>query len=210
MLENRMTFQWFSCCSLLLFFLCTKAQVPDLKDSHLVKHKNGIEVYTATGGHGGLKLIKVSAEMTGSLERVKQIFTDIASQPEWVYGTRKAYLVKKQDENNLLYYNETGLPWPASNRDVVIRMMLETEPGLKKLVVRQEAEPGSVPANKGLVRVEHLSGLWRFTETGNNKLKATYSIDIDPGGSLPAFVVNMFVAKGPYETFIKLQQLLYR
>ncbi|HJW16900.1 MAG TPA: START domain-containing protein [Flavisolibacter sp.] len=210
MFENRMAVQWFLCSSLLLCFLCTKAQVPDLKDWHLVKQKNGIEVYTAPGGHDGLKLIKVSAEMTGSIERVKQIFSDIPSQQEWVYGTRKAYLVKKQDENTLLYYNETGLPWPASNRDVVIQMVLETEPGLKSLVVRQEAEPGSVPANKGLVRVQHLSGLWRFTETGNNKLKATYSLNIDPGGSLPAFVVNMFIAKGPYETFLRLQQLMRR
>jgi hypothetical protein len=208
MCETRMTFQWAFCCSLLLCFVCTKAQVPEQKDWHLSKQKNGIKVYTAPGGYDGLKLIKVSAEMSGSLQKVKQIFTDIPNQKEWVYGTRKAYLVKKQDENNLFYYNETGLPWPASNRDVLIHMVLEEEPGLKSLLVRQEAEPGMLPANKGLVRVKHLLGLWRFTEVGNNKLMAAYSLDIDPGGSLPAFVVNMLIAKGPYETFIKLQQLL--
>jgi DNA repair exonuclease SbcCD nuclease subunit len=203
-----MTFQWAFCCSLLLCFVCTKAQVPEQKDWHLSKQKNGIEVYTAPGGHDGLKLIKVSADMSGSLQKVKQIFTDIPNQIEWVYGTRKAYLVKKQDENNLFYYNETGLPWPANNRDVVIRMVMEEGPALKSLVIRQESEKGTFPANKGVVHVQHLSGKWIFTETGNKKLKAVYYLDIDPGGSLPAWIVNLFIAKGPYETFVKLQQLL--
>jgi hypothetical protein len=174
----------------------------------LSNKKNGIGVYTAPGGHDGLKLINVTAEMTGSLQRVKQIFTDISIQKEWVYGTRKSYLVKKQDENSLLYYNETGLPWPANNRDVVIRMEIEEDPALKSLVIRQESEKGTFPANKGVVRVQHLSGKWIFTETGNKKLKAVYYLDIDPGGSLPAWVVNLFITKGPYETFVKLQQLL--
>ena len=205
---NKMITQWILCGSLLLCYGCIQAQLLESKDWKLVKQKNGIGVYTAPGGHDGLKLIKVTAEMTGSLQRVKQIFTDISIQKEWVYGTRKSYLVNKQDENSLLYYNETGLPWPANNRDIVIHMVMEEDPGLKSLVIRQEADTGTLPLNKGLVRVRHLSGKWIFTETGNNKLKAFYYLDVDPGGSLPAWVVNLFIAKGPYETFVKLQQLL--
>jgi hypothetical protein len=200
--------QWILCGSLLFGYGCINAQVLESKDWKLAKQKNSIGVYTAPGGHDGLKLIKVTAEMTGSLQKVKQIFTDISIQKEWVYGTRKSYLVKKQDENSQLYYNETGLPWPANNRDVVIHMVMEEDPALKSLVIRQESEKGSFPANKGVVRVQHLSGKWIFTETGNKKLKAVYYLDIDPGGSLPAWVVNLFITKGPYETFIKLQQLL--
>jgi hypothetical protein len=205
---KKMIAQWIICSSLLLCNGYIKAQVLESKDWKLVKQKNGIGVYTAPGGHDGLKLIKVTAEMTGSLQGVKQLFTNIPIQKEWVYGTRKSYLVKKQDENSLLYYNETGLPWPANNRDVVIRMVMEEDPPLKSLVIRQESEKGSFPANKGVVHVQHLSGKWIFTETGNKKLKAVYYLDIDPGGSLPAWVVNLFITKGPYETFVKMQQLL--
>jgi hypothetical protein len=205
---KKMIAQWIICSLLLLCNGYIQGQVLESKDWKLVKQKNGIGVYTSPGGHDGLKLIKATAEITGSLQRVKQIFTDISIQKEWVYGTRKSYLVKKQDENSLLYYNETGLPWPANNRDVVIRMVMEEGPALKSLVIRQESEKSTFPANKGLVRVQHLSGKWIFTETGNKKLKAVYYLDIDPGGSLPAWIVNLFIAKGPYETFVKLQQLL--
>jgi hypothetical protein len=205
---KKLIIQWVFCSSLFLCFGWLNAQVPGAKDWHLVKQKNGIEVFTAPGGHDGLKLIKVMAEMSGSLQRVKEVFTNIPIQEEWVYATRKSYVVKKPDENNIFYYNETGVPWPASNRDVVVRMNLEADPTHKSLQITQEADPGALPVSKGLVRVKHLSGHWIFTETGNNKLKAVYFLDVDPGGSLPAWIVNLFIAKGPYETFVKLQQLL--
>jgi hypothetical protein len=205
---KKLITQWVFCSSLFLCFGWLNAQVPGAKDWHLVKQKNGIEVFTAPGGHDGLKLIKVMAEMSGSLQRVKEVFTNIPIQEEWVYATRKSYVVKKPDENNIFYYNETGLPWPASNRDVVVRMILVEDSSHKSLQITQEADPGALPVSKGLVRVKHLSGHWIFTETGNNKLKAVYFLDVDPGGSLPAWIVNLFIAKGPYETFVKLQQLL--
>ncbi|SHE34931.1 START domain-containing protein [Flavisolibacter ginsengisoli DSM 18119] len=207
---KKIIIQWILCSLLFLCFGCLKAQISERKDWHLVKQKNGIEVFTASGGHDGVKLIKVIAEMNGSLQRVKEIFTNIPLQESWVFATKKSYLVKKLDENSMLYYNETGLPWPASNRDVVIRMVIEKDASHKSLQIRQEAEPGNLPVNKGLVRVQHLSGHWIFTETGNNKLKTVYFLDVDPGGSLPAWVVNLFIAKGPYETFVKLQRLLNR
>jgi hypothetical protein len=207
---KKIIIQWILCSLLFLCFGWLNAQVPGAKDWHQVKQKNGIEVFTASGGHDGVKLIKVIAEMNGSLQRVKEIFTNIPLQESWVFGTRKSYLVKKMDENNMLYYNETGLPWPANNRDVVIRMVIEEDSSHKSLQITQEAEPGALPVSKGLVRVQHLSGHWVFTETGKNKLKAVYFLDVDPGGSLPAWIVNLFMAKGPYETFVKLQQLLNR
>jgi hypothetical protein len=35
-----------------------------------------------------------------------------------------------------------------------------------------------------------------------------YIFEIDPGGSTPAWLVNMFADKGPYETFKQLGEAL--
>ena len=35
-----------------------------------------------------------------------------------------------------------------------------------------------------------------------------YIFEIDPGGSVPAWFVNMFADKGPYETFKQLAETL--
>jgi hypothetical protein len=192
---------------LLLYCAIACAQVPAGAKWQLVKEGNGIKVYAAPAP-SGLKYVKVDAVLNGALSRVSEIFRDIPRQKAWVYGTRKSYLVKKTDSNHLLYYNETALPWPVNNRDIAVRMELKEDPAQNTLVVTQEDAPGAVPTHKGIVRVPHMSGNWQFRETGNGKLQAKYYLDIDPGGSLPAWVVNLFVAKGPYETFVKLQKLM--
>jgi hypothetical protein len=183
-----------------------QAQIPSRLNWHLAKQKEGIEVYTAPVENSGRKYIKVNAGLTGSLQDVKEVFQDIGRQKAWVYGTRKSYLVKKVDDKHLLYYNETNLPWPVSNRDVVIRMKLVEGPDRHSLAITQAAEPNAVPLNKGIVRVSHLSGYWQFREEGAGKLHAEYFLDVDPAGSLPNWVVNLFITKGPYETFVKLRE----
>jgi len=37
-------------------------------------------------------------------------------------------------------------------------------------------------------------------------VKIEYELQVDPGGKVPAWLVNMFATKGPFETFKKLQQ----
>ena len=194
----------------LLLFYGVRAQVPSGTSWQLVKEGKGIQVYTASAGSSGRKYIKATATLTGSLSRVQAVFRDIARQKTWVYGTKHAYLIQKTDDNHLLYYNETALPWPASNRDAAIRMTLAEDPARRMLAITQEGEPKAVPPHKGIVRVTHLNGNWTFREDGKGQLQVTYYLDIDPGGSLPNWIVNLFVAKGPYETLIQLRDLVGR
>jgi hypothetical protein len=43
---------------------------------------------------------------------------------------------------------------------------------------------------------------------GKGRLFIVYFLEMDPGGSVPAWITNMFVAKGPYETFSNLAEVL--
>jgi hypothetical protein len=183
------------------------AQVPAGLHWQLVKEGKGISVYSAPAP-SGLKYVKVSASMTGTLETVNAVFRDISRQPNWVYATRRVHLVQRIDNQHLVYYNETGLPWPVSNREVFIRMILNEDPALHTLIIDQEAVPSTQPVPKGLVRVARLTGKWLFRDEGKGRLHADYTLFVDPGGSLPAWVVNLFVVKGPYETFVKLRDQL--
>jgi hypothetical protein len=194
--------------ALLLFSTLSHAQVPSDTKWELVKEGKGIKVFTAPAGSSGRKNIKATATMTSSLNKVQAVFRDIAGQKAWVYATKQAYLIKKTDDDHLLYYNETALPWPASNRDIAIRMTLKEDPSSHTLAITQEGSPNAAPVNKGIVRVPHLQGNWKFREEGKGQLQVEYYLDIDPGGSLPNWVVNTFVAKGPYETLVKLRELV--
>lgn len=193
-----------------LLFNCTltHAQVPAGTTWDLAKDKNGIQVFTANAGSSGRKYIKVSAVLTGTIDKAEKIFRDIARQKDWVYATHQSSLVQKINDDQLLYYNETALPWPVNSRDIAIFMKLKEDPDHHTLTIKQEGRPAAVPVHKGIVRIPHLEGSWQFQEEGKGQLKTEYLLDIDPGGTLPSWLVNLFITKGPYKTFVNLQKLL--
>ena len=87
-------------------------------------------------------------------------------------------------------------------------MQIEDNASQHALIITQTGIEGLVPVHKGIVRVPHMVANWRFDKKSEQRLQAEYYLDIDPGGTLPDWVINLFVAKGPYETFIKLQKLV--
>jgi hypothetical protein len=57
------------------------------------------------------------------------------------------------------------------------------------------------PVPKDLVKVPYSKGSWSVTQLSKKTIHVDYILELDPGGSLPAWVVNLFASKGPLETF---------
>lgn len=174
----------------------------------LSKDKDGIKVYTATEGSSKFKSIKVEAVLTGTLQKLVQILRDVKKNKEWVYNTKQSYPIKQISANEVLYYSETELPWPVSNRDIPVRMRLNLNLENNTLAVMVTGEPNAVPLQKGIVRIPFFSSSWNVRYNGNNKISIIYYLKMDPSGNVPANVTNMFITKGPYETFENLARLL--
>jgi hypothetical protein len=96
----------------------------------------------------------------------------------------------------------------VSDRDMVVRMKAEHQPGLTWAKIESLAMPDFIPLRKERVRVPRSKEVWEITSLTDKKIKISYYLQVDPGGSLPPFLVNLFVTKGPYETFENLKQLL--
>lgn len=174
----------------------------------LTKDKNGIKVYTATEGSAKYKSIKVEAVLTGTLQKLVKILRNVENNKAWVYSTKQAYTLKEINANELFYYSETALPWPVNNRDIPVRMRLNLNTGDNTLKVTASGEPNAYPVQKGIVRVQYFKSSWDVKYDGKNKISILYFLKMDPSGNVPSQVTNMFITKGPYETFENLGRLL--
>lgn len=183
--------------------LVTSAQ----KNWELAKDKNNIKVYISIGGASKFKSIKVEAVMNGSLDQLIDLLKNSASNKNWVYATKESYLLKNGSNNENLSYTETEVPWPASNRDIPINMQLTQDVKNGRLHITAKGIPNAIPEKKGIVRIPFFNSWWNV-QANKNKLFIEYFLEVDPGGSVPAWINNLFVARGPYETFSKLATLL--
>jgi hypothetical protein len=186
-----------------LLSLSSVAQ-PDWK---LKQNKDGVEIYTKTVENSNFKAIRVKCGIPATLSQLVTVIMDVNTAAEWVYSTKSSTLLKKVSPSELFYYSEVALPWPVSNRDFVAHLKVTQDPHTKVVTIDGPVAHGMAPLKKDVIRVNNSSGKWVLTPQ-KNYTKIEYTLETDPGGSLPAWLVNLFVAKGPHETFIKLKEQL--
>jgi hypothetical protein len=122
-----------------------------------------------------------------------------------VYNDKYSKLLKTVAPNELIYYSEVNVPWPCTNRDYIAHLKVTQAP-TGAVTIASHAEPDYVPAKDGIVRVRSSNATWTMTAMGGGKIKIDYVLQFDPAGEVPAWLTNMFVTKGPFETFDQLQK----
>jgi hypothetical protein len=174
----------------------------------LKTEKEGIRVYTRLFPGSKFKAIKVDVELDATLSQLVAVILDVNTGADWVYSTKSSVLLKQVSPSELYYYSEVNIPWPADNRDFIAQLKAVQDSHTKVVTVYGPVFPDYVPEKKGIVRVRHSEGKWVITPVGSHHVKVEYTLRADPGGDLPPWLVNMFVTKGPYESFKKLKEQL--
>lgn len=192
--------------SLLLWMMAAGVQAQ--KDWTLKLDKENIKVYTKTQEHSNLKAIRVSCELNTTLTKLTAVVLDANAGAEWVYSTKSSTLLRQISPSELIYHSEVSLPWPFSNRDFVAHLIAKQDAATRVVTIDGPVDPHYIPEKKGIVRVAKSFGRWVITPKAANLVHLDYTLETDPGGSIPAWLVNLFVTKGPFETFKKLKDQL--
>jgi len=171
----------------------------------LIKEDTGIKVFSKTVPDSKIKAIKAELILKASASQLVALLLDVNTATKWVFHTKSCVLIRKISDSELYYYSEVSLPWPLENRDFVAHIKVFQDPKTKVVTVDAPAVPGWMAAKNGIVRISHSVGLWIITPIDKERIKLEYSLQVDPGGVIPAWVVNTFAAQGPIESFKKMQ-----
>jgi len=191
--------------AVILSGLFGQASVSGQENWKLKSNKEGIAIYLRSLPDSKFKAVKVECEVVASLSQLVAVILDVKTGTEWVYSTKSSILLKQVSPSELYYYSEVSIPWPASNRDFIAHLIAVQDPHTKVVTVYGPTVGDYVPVKKDIVRITQSEGKWILIPVGPHKVKIEYTLRVDPGGNIPAWLVNMFAAKGPYESFSKLR-----
>jgi hypothetical protein len=175
---------------------------------NLIAQKDGIKVFSKTVPTSKIKAVKVECVVKASASQLVTLLMDLPAAMEWVSHTKSCVLVKRISASELYYYSEVSLPWPLENRDFVAHIHVSQDPVTKVVTVNAPAVPGWVAEKKGIVRITHSVGHWILTPLEQGRVKVEYTLQVDPGGIIPAWSVNMLAAQGPMESFKNMKEQL--
>jgi hypothetical protein len=160
---------------------------------------SGEPTWKAEGERGGMKLESAAVEGTGFLqyratgETSAEVGALCDAIFEWAStGTNHPYLVSRQvleDHRDWRTVYDRLDPPLLSHRDltfVITRRRLDDG----RCEIEYHAQNDRAPKlPDGYVRIEKLQGAWLFERRGA-KTHVTYTLFADPGGSVPALLVN--------------------
>lgn len=178
------------------------------QDCNLKLDKDSIKVYSCELPHSKYKSIKASFQVSSSLSQLAAMVLDIDHLGEWQYKTVSARVVKKIGDHELIYYTEAASPIGINNRDFIIRLTIHQDPVTHVMKIDALGLPDYLPAKPKVVRVPFSKAQWVVRPLSPSRLQVDYTIEIDLGGAIPPWLVNIVSHQAPYETFRDLKKLI--
>lgn len=169
------------------------------------QEKKGIKVFTKKGKWGQLRDSKAVMTVNNTPEQMLAFLTDFDHYNTWFARCQKSKLLARIGDNEYIVYLFFDAPWPASDRDCVIRVKVVKDDTTGAITVTQTSEPKYVKEEANVVRVQQLVSTWKLVPTSTGTL-VTNEYASNPGGNVPDWMVNTQSVETPMTTFQNLQQ----
>lgn len=177
------------------------------EDWELARDKNKIFIYTKTEENSSFKSFKVNLEIECTIERFVYEILNLDDFKKWGYKIKEVELLERQGDTVQIYYAESKAPFPFKNRDGIYKNTFKWDKESQSLFIQIDVLHNRLPLKEGKVRVKG-NGYWKVIVTDNKKLDITFEMTMDPGGSIPAWLSNIFITDSPYSTISDLRKVL--
>jgi hypothetical protein len=169
--------------------------------------QDGVSVEERNAPDRTLPELRATVEIDAGVFEVLAVIADVPRQKEWMHDCEESRPIRQEPGDVSLIYNRTGAPWPVSDRDVVLRTHSGlVAPGQHVLVSFANVDDPSTPPIDGIVRMPRLIGSYDLVAIAASRTRVAYQVDIDPGGSLPAFAVTRTTRDTPLHTLLGLRK----
>jgi hypothetical protein len=198
--------------SLSLLFLTLIMGLPAVSqtDCDLKLDKDSIQVFTCELPHSKYKSVRSIFQVNSTMSQLAAMVMDIERLGDWQYKTASARVLKKMGEHELIYYTESSSPIGVNNRDFIIWLAIHQDPATRVMKIDAISLPDYLPERPKIVRVPFSKAQWIVRPLSHTRLQVEYNIEIDLGGDIPPWLVNLVAYQAPYETFRDMKKLIGR
>lgn len=184
--------------------LWSQIAFPQNSDWQLKKEDDGIKVYTRSVKNTNIKEFKAATKIHSSSETIFNIILDVGNYPRWIEDVNYAEKLYQRDSQIGMYY-QLGMPWPIKDRDITLISEFKKLPdNSTHFQLSYNAELKD--EDEDFIRITEINGEWLITPIDKENCEVTYRFLADPKGSLPAWVINIFIVDGPFKTLQNLRE----
>lgn len=171
----------------------------------LSKNNNDVKVFTPQAEGSKIKEFKAIITVTSAINTVEKLIENADGYPNWQANIATAKILKQINETTQYIYYTTDVPWPVTNRDAVIYSEKMTNTN-GTITYNLLSKPDYMEEKKDFIRIKNAKGMWQLTPKEGNKIEVIYQFYGDPAGTIPGWLINLFIVDGPYTTMLNLKR----
>jgi hypothetical protein len=169
------------------------------------KDKNGIKVLARDVSGSKFPAYKATMTMDGPMLPFINMFLDVPTYKDWMHGTTKSELKQSIGPGENIIYMVSGNPFPVADRDYCAHTTL-TQSDDRKVTMQWVLHDCAV--SKDAVRVKKMAvSMELIPDAAKKQFDVVLEGHVEPGGSIPSWLVDMFVTDVPYNTFKNAREL---
>jgi hypothetical protein len=141
------------------------------------------------------------------IEAIVALLRDASRFKDWFPNTRESKLLER-DGAVSYQYSVMSTPWPIADRDHVFLSVLTRDESTGRIDISVDAAPDAHPIQRGRHRVTRAKGSWRLTPQAPDETHVAFAMHLEPGGSIPDWMVNTRIVATPFEALVNLRSIL--
>ena len=177
-------------------------------DWELRKNEDNISVYTRRVSTSDFKELQCKTIVKSSLGAIVKLLVDVDKYPQWIYSCTQSYRIKQIGKTESWSYQLFDAPWPVSDHDIVAVGRITQDKKTKTITIQSDVVNGMLPEKEDIVRIKKFHSSYILIPKPNGYVEINFELGSDPGGIMPAWLVNMVIVKGPFTSHQKLTELL--
>lgn len=158
--------------------------------------REGVRTWVRRTDDSPVKAFRGETEVHEPVPNVLALMADIPHLETWVYQIESAQRPAGFSPDHT-YARFHGI-WPASDRDVLMRSTVSQQADGSVVVASRQV--AGYPAQSGFVRIPFLRNTFRLVPLPEGWTRIEFETQVDPGGLVPAWLVNLFSTKAPVVT----------
>jgi hypothetical protein len=192
-----------------LFFsvlLCsTMINAADESGWRLDRDKDGIKIYSREVPGSPVREMRGTVEINSGIKNLESMIGNVEERKKWDEFCREIRHETIGEDKNLIYVH-VGAPWPASDRDMLSHREIVKNPANGEITITEFVTKGLMPERKGIVRITEGTTLSRLIPVNEKLTRLEFQYHMEPGGPVPAWLINQFAVDGPYKTLQRMRE----
>ena len=179
-------------------------------DWNLEMEKNGIRVYLKELQTEDIKAFRGTISINASVDSLLAVIMDIDACTDWLQYCQNPLLLERINFSECYHYLIYNLPFPVVDREFILHTKIKRDHVSGAVTVysisrpdyclQQQTSDCQLNKDTSLVLVKHSQGSYLLEPVENGITKLTWTQYTNPGGYIPAWLVNQIIRQVAYHT----------